>query len=57
MSVKKVITKHINKFEILASRSGAPEDSSIAGRDAVSLGKRFQTLQGTVRPSTSKGNT
>jgi hypothetical protein len=54
MSVKKVIIRHINKFEIWGSRSGAPEDSSIAGRDAVSLGKRFPTLRGTVRTSTSR---
>jgi len=54
MSIKKVIIEHIKKFEISGSRSGAPEDSSIVGRNAVSLGKRFPTLWGTVKPSTSK---
>ena len=52
MSVKKVNIKYIEKFEMRGSRSGVPEDSNLAGRDAVSLGKRFPALREIVKPST-----
>jgi hypothetical protein len=46
MCVKNVIIEGTEKFEILGSRSDAPEDSSLVGRDAVSLGKDYRRCGG-----------